>query len=109
HAVYCVEGWMAVTFFSASRRRHTRFSRDWSSDVCSSDLSALSTGANQAKMRIACLEESLARQAERHGMQIAEMEAHFVQKLTEVDRKSVVRERGQATARPGSAKRTQRE
>src|SRR5690606_18130039 len=25
-------------FFSASRRRHTRFSRDWSSDVCSSDL-----------------------------------------------------------------------
>src|SRR5690606_40137475 len=26
----------AVCF--ASRRRHTRFSRDWSSDVCSSDL-----------------------------------------------------------------------
>src|SRR5690606_39944396 len=23
-----------------SRRRHTRFSRDWSSDVCSSDLSS---------------------------------------------------------------------
>src|SRR5690606_39762419 len=28
------------TFFFSSRRRHTRFSRDWSSDVCSSDLSA---------------------------------------------------------------------
>src|SRR5690606_27064864 len=26
--------------FFSSRRRHTRFSRDWSSDVCSSDLSA---------------------------------------------------------------------
>src|SRR5690606_30838568 len=25
-------------FFYSSRRRHTRFSRDWSSDVCSSDL-----------------------------------------------------------------------
>src|SRR5690606_1148905 len=25
-------------FFISSRRRHTRFSRDWSSDVCSSDL-----------------------------------------------------------------------
>src|SRR5690606_39789049 len=25
--------------FLSSRRRHTRFSRDWSSDVCSSDLS----------------------------------------------------------------------
>src|SRR5690606_39445310 len=27
-----------IYFFFASRRRHTRFSRDWSSDVCSSDL-----------------------------------------------------------------------
>src|SRR5690606_40051375 len=26
------------TFFFSRRRRHTRFSRDWSSDVCSSDL-----------------------------------------------------------------------
>src|SRR5690606_40688564 len=25
-------------FFFSRRRRHTRFSRDWSSDVCSSDL-----------------------------------------------------------------------
>src|SRR5690606_40376573 len=28
------------SFFFTSRRRHTRFSRDWSSDVCSSDLQA---------------------------------------------------------------------
>src|SRR5690606_40361840 len=27
-----------IMFFFSSRRRHTRFSRDWSSDVCSSDL-----------------------------------------------------------------------
>src|SRR5690606_40295871 len=27
-----------LAFFFSSRRRHTRFSRDWSSDVCSSDL-----------------------------------------------------------------------
>src|SRR5207245_3778975 len=27
-----------VSFFFASRRRHTRCYRDWSSDVCSSDL-----------------------------------------------------------------------
>src|SRR5690606_40921259 len=27
-------------FLFSSRRRHTRFSRDWSSDVCSSDLRA---------------------------------------------------------------------
>src|SRR5690606_39323924 len=29
---------LGVAFFFSSRRRHTRFSRDWSSDVCSSDL-----------------------------------------------------------------------
>src|SRR5690606_40558229 len=29
-----------VFFFFSSRRRHTRFSRDWSSDVCSSDLTS---------------------------------------------------------------------
>src|SRR5258707_2193803 len=29
-------------FFFASRRRHTRYWRDWSSDVCSSDLDCLS-------------------------------------------------------------------
>src|SRR5690606_40040016 len=28
----------SFNFFFSSRRRHTRFSRDWSSDVCSSDL-----------------------------------------------------------------------
>src|SRR3989475_10853693 len=28
-------------FFFSSRRRHTRFDCDWSSDVCSSDLRAL--------------------------------------------------------------------
>src|SRR5207253_6133272 len=27
-----------VYFFFSSRRRHTRWPRDWSSDVCSSDL-----------------------------------------------------------------------
>src|SRR3712207_7947535 len=27
-------------FFFSSRRRHTRYWRDWSSDVCSSDLSS---------------------------------------------------------------------
>src|SRR3712207_7410302 len=29
---------MTTFFFFSSRRRHTRYWRDWSSDVCSSDL-----------------------------------------------------------------------
>src|SRR5216684_7402618 len=32
-----------MCFFFSSRRRHTRCSRDWSSDVCSSDLVRLAT------------------------------------------------------------------
>src|SRR5690606_39941841 len=32
-----------VYFFFSSRRRHTRFSRDWSSDVCSSDLGGVAS------------------------------------------------------------------
>src|SRR5581483_8454821 len=31
-------------FFFSSRRRHTRYWRDWSSDVCSSDLDVLVDG-----------------------------------------------------------------
>src|SRR6266702_7121002 len=30
-----------MIFFFSSRRRHTRWPRDWSSDVCSSDLEGL--------------------------------------------------------------------
>src|SRR5438874_7891337 len=30
--------WCSIFFFFSSRRRHTRSLRDWSSDVCSSDL-----------------------------------------------------------------------
>src|SRR5205085_3860813 len=30
--------WIMSNFFFSSRRRHTRFDCDWSSDVCSSDL-----------------------------------------------------------------------
>src|SRR5690606_40533407 len=40
-------------FFFSSRRRHTRFSRDWSSDVCSSDLVEMIQEANQNGARLA--------------------------------------------------------
>src|SRR5690348_18146391 len=35
---------MSVFFFFSSRRRHTRWTGDWSSDVCSSDLAGDSDG-----------------------------------------------------------------
>src|SRR5690606_40931175 len=37
---------LAPQFFFSSSRRHTRFSRDWSSDVCSSDLKHLNIVAS---------------------------------------------------------------
>src|SRR5882762_8149159 len=36
-----------MLFFFSSRRRHTRFKCDWSSDVCSSDLTATSRPSRQ--------------------------------------------------------------
>src|SRR5437660_7477433 len=35
-------------FFFSSRRRHTRWPRDWSSDMCSSDLKRIITERNEA-------------------------------------------------------------
>src|SRR5690554_7619421 len=38
-----------MSFFFSSRRRHTRCGRDWSSDVCSSDI----TDVNQYRLDLA--------------------------------------------------------
>src|SRR5690606_40891337 len=40
-----------IFFFFSSRRRHTRFSRDWSSDVCSSDLRVLVHAESRSVVR----------------------------------------------------------
>src|SRR2546422_2551075 len=39
-----------LCFFFSSRRRHTRCSRDWSSDVCSSDLTFGSVGSTSGHL-----------------------------------------------------------
>src|SRR5699024_11643498 len=43
-------------FFFSSRRRHTRSKRDWSSDVCSSDLISVPTIPALARAR-RCLDQ----------------------------------------------------
>src|SRR5256886_11134301 len=50
---YSLDGDLLVFFFS-SRRRHTRFDCDWSSDVCSSDLGtpSLAEVATAAKLGV---------------------------------------------------------
>src|SRR5260370_18148439 len=42
---------MLCFFFFSSRRRHTRFKCDWSSDVCSSDLEPLTTPGDWPPIR----------------------------------------------------------
>src|SRR6266542_5281484 len=37
-SIYTCRKFLVCRFFFSSRRRHTRCYRDWSSDVCSSDL-----------------------------------------------------------------------
>src|SRR5258707_9733565 len=39
-----------IIFFFSSRRRHTRYWRDWSSDVCSSDLVQRSASAQDVQV-----------------------------------------------------------
>src|SRR6266403_6183946 len=43
---------LSPLFFFSSRRRHTRSLRDWSSDVCSSDLSPRLSAARRARTSI---------------------------------------------------------
>src|SRR6266498_5621551 len=56
---------MFFFFFFSSRRRHTRCGRDWSSDVCSSDLGASRSGDGRVPRRLAELVRQPGRRARR--------------------------------------------
>src|SRR2546430_9153160 len=64
-------------FFFSSRRRHTRFDCDWSSDVCSSDLGFPNFGevddvANfeQIQRGLQCLEDEWVYRSEEHTSEL---------------------------------------
>src|SRR5256886_12362251 len=60
----------ADRFFFSSRRRHTRFDCDWSSDVCSSDLS--SRGATMHQVYVGGMRtEMRRREAEGRPLRVA--------------------------------------
>src|SRR5215510_9040793 len=67
---------MSALFFFSSRRRHTRWPRDWSSDVCSSDLQE---GDN---FRNLLLDVALLRSL-RIGVALVHGAGHQVRKLAE--------------------------
>src|SRR2546430_11412642 len=80
-------------FFFSSRRRHTRFDCDWSSDVCSSDLSRHGTrhvGHLRSRLR-GLLDAEKNKQRERNAMErTVETVWQERPRATLRDRKSVV-------------------
>src|SRR3712207_7185614 len=72
---------MEIIFFFSSRRRHTRYWRDWSSDVCSSDLRELrlALGEQPAVAGPAGLEQPLPLRIaeEDHLAQVRAVAAHL--------------------------------
>src|SRR4030066_214058 len=76
----------SYSFFS-SRRRHTRFKCDWSSDVCSSDLAVLeqardehlpplARGHGLFRLRVHCLDDVLVRAPVQPGFLFALRSRH---------------------------------
>src|SRR2546429_6602637 len=64
-----MEPLISLSFFFSSRRRHTRCSRDWSSDVCSSDLAD----------RVAALVDAHATENERAELALSSLAGAHVQ------------------------------
>src|SRR3989449_4457916 len=94
HSIFVMVFISFFFFFFSSRRRHTRCSRDWSSDVCSSDLGALPSRRSPASRDGP--EQPLADQAHHGRQENAGKEARQGQRpaqqwrLVGEDRKSVV-------------------
>src|SRR6266487_5840998 len=81
---------MMGLFFFSSRRRHTRWTGDWSSDVCSSDLAALDAWAEVGAVPAGDVAELRAQAAPPTPQRVAEIEqvtdhdvAAFVDAVTE--------------------------
>src|SRR3712207_7682503 len=93
--LYNVRGAVLFFFFS-SRRRHTRYWRDWSSDVCSSDLGQVARTwevVDRLDQVVQTLTDSLHDELSPAGVerQLAEVRAESAQQAAAAqDRKSVV-------------------
>src|SRR5690348_18076762 len=90
--LFCV---FFVFFFFSSRRRHTRWTGDWSSDVCSSDLALVSDLGEFGRKRSESVEYGAPKRQIRAGqgqgairIQVKGLCAMLLQRQR--DRKSVV-------------------
>src|SRR3712207_8432294 len=84
YAMKWVEPRLVDLLFFSSRRRHTRYWRDWSSDVCSSDL----LGGHQPPGDV--------RQPQRHVVHRGVLAVHGAERVVDED----VGERGEPVGQP---------
>src|SRR2546421_2219860 len=88
-----------VLFFFSSRRRHTRSDRDWSSDVCSSDLVITVASVEAAPVA------TLGPQIERHARFPQRVNAGFVEIVARALVRLRVYERGAEIGRASCRER----
>src|SRR5687768_17887735 len=95
---------LSFFFFFSSRRRHTRCSRDWSSDVCSSDLlplvAKIKAGGPAADRRGPLLAfRAFAAEQRRHDLRVARLREaeEKIGEPVEVVRRHAAAQRGGAT------------
>src|SRR2546421_7580962 len=83
-----------LCFFFSSRRRHTRSDRDWSSDVCSSDLDQLGEALSLNEAHRVEMDAALAAGGEDVDdvgvIELGDCQRLVLEALQPLDRKSVV-------------------
>src|SRR5256886_12511114 len=84
-----------LLFFFSSRRRHTRFDCDWSSDVCSSDLTSMALaptiGNSTAKLLpiVGASAIDVARDVRRRSLTTLLLAATLLEKMTRSEERRV--------------------
>src|SRR5437879_8091422 len=82
-----------LTFFFSSRRRHTRYIGDWSSDVCSSDLAYAHAGVEPQLMGLGPI-PAVKRVFEKAGLKPADMDVIESNEAFAVQAMAVTRDLG---------------
>src|SRR2546430_2239925 len=69
---------LMCSFFFSSRRRHTRFDCDWSSDVCSSDLGLWQTVCGKSEANESSIETCKRETYEETGLNLPPRKMKFI-------------------------------
>src|SRR5690625_7029652 len=73
-----------MLFFFSSRRRHTRWPRDWSSDVCSSDLMNVKTNSLGFKLSLAFAQTSLSKDVQDYMLEGKDIAQKHMKKFADI-------------------------